>query len=108
MDEDETGALLEVVQEGSQRWAWRYVNRRHGLVLAGNESFATEAAATASAAAAYPDIEQFVVQRLPARPNPKGGEIDRRAELVRLVAGLGAAAAATWALRAYSRTHPSG
>lgn len=94
---------LEVVQQGQERWGWRYVDQRRGQVLTGNDTFSSEEEAVHSATAAYPDIDNISInaQRAPAEPADQ--EVNTRAEARRLGLVLGAALAGALVLRAIRR-----
>ena len=96
-DRDRPG--LEVVQQGRERWGWRYVDHGRGQVLTGNDTFSSEEEAVHSATAAYPDIDNISIQRREAEAGP-ASEVDPRAEARRLALVLGAALVGALALRA--------
>lgn len=94
---------LEVLQQGRERWGWRYVDHGRGQVLTGNDTFSSEEEAVHSATAAYPDIDNISITARPASAGPVSHEVDPRAEAQRLGLVLGAALMGALLLRALRR-----
>lgn len=95
---DHARPRLDVVQQASGRWGWRYVDHARELELTGNDTFSSEEEAVHSARAAYPDIHDISIQSSGTEERPSG--VKRGAEARRLVLALGATLAAALLLRA--------
>jgi hypothetical protein len=91
-------AALELVEESTGRWVWRYVDPGEELVLDSNDTFGSRDEAEASATIAYPDVDLVRVRPLPPPAKGTSSGIDARREAVRLVAlvGIAAMAAVAW------------
>lgn len=94
---------LEIVQQGRERWGWRYVDHPRGQVLMGNDTFSSEEEAVHSATAAYPDIDNISITAQEAQTMPAAQGVDVRTEARRLGLILGAALVGALALRALRR-----
>jgi hypothetical protein len=95
------GPKLEVVQQASGRWGWRYVDRSREHELTGNDTFSSEQEAIHSASAAYPDIDDISVES--PHIDDKAPGVDRPADALRLALALGATLTAALVLRALRR-----